>query len=93
MDGKGKYTWKNGDIYEGDFKCNQMHGIGKIVHASGNVWAGEFKYDRKDGKGLIFNSASGDMYKGAWETGILQVKTKDNVTKDTDPSVPETKMY
>ena len=30
--GKGIYTYVNGDKYEGDFKDNKKHGIGKLVY-------------------------------------------------------------
>ena len=31
MHGQGKFTWANGDIYEGQFADNQMHGLGEWV--------------------------------------------------------------
>ena len=30
--GKGRYTYVNGDKYEGDFKDNKKHGIGKLIY-------------------------------------------------------------
>ena len=32
-EGKGKYTYSNGDIYNGEFKNNKKHGIGKLNYA------------------------------------------------------------
>lgn len=32
-DGKGKYTYSNGDVYTGDFLNNVKHGIGRLVYA------------------------------------------------------------
>jgi radial spoke head protein 1 len=30
--GKGRYTYANGDKYEGDFRENKKHGIGKLTY-------------------------------------------------------------
>ena len=35
FDGLGKYTFKDGTIYEGDFYCGEMWGQGKIVYPPG----------------------------------------------------------
>ena len=30
--GKGKYTYSNGDVYNGEFKNNLKNGIGRLVY-------------------------------------------------------------
>lgn len=42
--GKGKYTFANGDVYEGDFMGDQMHGEGKVTFAHGPLLEGFFEY-------------------------------------------------
>ena len=41
--GKGKMTYVNGDIYEGDFKDNKMNGVGTFTFASGGVYEGDYQ--------------------------------------------------
>jgi hypothetical protein len=38
MQGKGKYTWKNGNIYEGTFVADKMNGYGKLTFANGDIY-------------------------------------------------------
>ena len=40
--GEGKFTYKNGDIYEGPWKDDKRHGVGKYTFASGKVKNGRF---------------------------------------------------
>jgi hypothetical protein len=69
-EGKGRMTWPNKDIYEGDFsKIGLYHGVGKLSKGdTGDVYEGQFKDGRKHGKGdMIY--ANGDHYKGEWKMG------------------------
>ena len=51
-DGRGKYYYKNGDIYEGDWKMNKREGKGKFyVKESDVIIEGDFVKDEvKNGK-------------------------------------------
>ena len=40
-----------GDVYEGDFKMNQMYGKGTYRHADGEEYSGEWQKDMKHGVG------------------------------------------
>ena len=40
MQGKGKYTWSNQNVYEGNFLQDKMSGNGKLVFANGDVYEG-----------------------------------------------------
>jgi len=51
MSGKGKYTWSNGIIYEGDFLNNEIIGTGKCI------WPNKPIYER-----LISDDDSSESY-------------------------------
>ncbi len=38
MNGKGIYTWKNGDQYEGQYKDDEQHGKGTMTWADGDSY-------------------------------------------------------
>ena len=44
--GRGTFTWANGDRYVGEFKDDQAHGQGIFTFVNGDEYVGEFK----DGK-------------------------------------------
>ena len=45
MNGKGKYTLVEGDVYEGDFLNGCMDGKGKYTHSNGDIEEGMWKQD------------------------------------------------
>jgi hypothetical protein len=51
MEGKGIFTSANGSIYEGDFKCNIMHGRILEKHIDGSRYEGLYELGQKHGKG------------------------------------------
>jgi hypothetical protein len=53
MDGKGKYTYSDGDVYEGGWVKGDRHGKGKLTLSDGDVWEGNFVNDKMNGKGKI----------------------------------------
>ncbi|CAA3027131.1 phosphatidylinositol 4-phosphate 5-kinase 2 [Olea europaea subsp. europaea] len=63
--GRGKYLWKDGCMYEGDWKRGKASGKGKFSWPSGATFEGEFKSGRMEGSGTYIGS-DGDMYKGSW---------------------------
>ncbi|KAF0698630.1 Aste57867_10724 [Aphanomyces stellatus] len=63
--GRAKYTYPNGDVYDGDFDQKQRHGRGKYVVANtGYSYEGEWQRDLRHGQGVL-KSMQG-MYSGAW---------------------------
>lgn len=71
---KGKLFDANGDLYEGDFRCEafnypyQRHGIGTLRYKSGNRYEGGWLYNQKHGKGTTYY-ASGNAYETNWING------------------------
>jgi hypothetical protein len=61
--GKGFYTYTNGDTYEGDFINGARIGKGVITLANGSRYEGDFVNDKMNGKG-VFTFANGDRYEG-----------------------------
>ena len=66
-DGQGVYKWKNGSIYQGEFKEGLKHGYGewkKVQNSTKcNHFEGYYMFDKKNGHGQ-FTWESGNIYKG-----------------------------
>jgi hypothetical protein len=67
-DGQGKYTYKNGDIYFGEWKDYKRHGYGFFTYTNGDKYDGQWKDNNKDGHGIFFYKY-GDKYDGQWKDG------------------------
>ena len=66
--GKGKMTWKGGDVYEGDWKLNRMDGWSRFKYVTsdaGSTYDGQFKEGVRDGMGKS-QYPNGDAYVGWW---------------------------
>ncbi|XP_051149708.1 phosphatidylinositol 4-phosphate 5-kinase 1-like isoform X2 [Andrographis paniculata] len=63
--GSGKYLWKDGCMYEGEWRKGKASGKGKFSWPSGATFEGEFKSGRMDGSGTFVGSG-GDSYVGGW---------------------------
>jgi len=63
VNGKGKYSFPSGDVYEGYFKDFQPSGKGRYVAADGYVYEGEFHYGKQHGLGKQM-WPSGAVYQG-----------------------------
>jgi hypothetical protein len=64
-EGKGVYTFSNGDQYKGEYYDNRRHGKGIYNYANGGVYEGEYKDGIKDGKGLVLVKLR-DLYVCRW---------------------------
>jgi hypothetical protein len=40
--GKGRYMFKNGDFYDGEFHKDKAHGVGVYYHSNGNIFTGQW---------------------------------------------------
>ncbi len=73
--GYGKYTWNDGDMYEGHWLNGQRTGKGTMTYANGDFYKGGWLNGEKHGKGEI-TWANGDTYKGDFFNGDLHGKGK-----------------
>ncbi|OAF64859.1 MORN repeat-containing protein 3, partial [Intoshia linei] len=70
-EGKGTYIWKNGFIYEGDWKKDKKCGFGILLRQTNDadvyhkIYSGAWKNDKKHGYGTQF-SRNGEYYEGEW---------------------------
>ena len=51
--GMGTRTFKNGNVYQGEFRNGMFNGHGKLTMTDGNVFEGEFRNDLVDGLGRL----------------------------------------
>ena len=54
IEGKGEYTYQDGEKYEGEFKNGIREGFGKYFYNNGDRYEGDFKNGVRDGKGIIY---------------------------------------
>jgi len=70
--GNGKFSFANGNVYDGNWKDDMMHGNnGKLSYANGDVYDGNFKASMKhNGKGKYTNYyTSGDVAEIEYSNG------------------------
>jgi len=69
-DGKGKWTYQNGNSYEGEIKGNKLIGKGIYKYSDGTVIDGNFQNGEAEGFAkTVFNS--GDTFEGIYANGKL----------------------
>ena len=89
MEGKGKYTYKNGDVYEGRVKAGKITGKGRKTTKSG-IYEGEFKDGAFEGIGR-FTGNDGSLRYGMWHAGKfakpLQMPENGEEIEDSDEEI------
>ena len=60
-----RFTWANGDVFEGHWMSDVREGDGKIAYAGGDAYEGEWHSDMRWGKG-VQKYADGETYTGDW---------------------------
>ncbi|CAD7968182.1 unnamed protein product [Amoebophrya sp. A25] len=65
---QGKYTYLNGDVFEGSYDSDAKTGLGKMTYASGASYSGHFENGERSGEGT-FVYANKDIYSGTWKAG------------------------
>lgn len=63
--GTGKYEWKDGSIYEGEFSNDQINGQGKLTIPQKGTYEGTFVNGKRCGQGT-YTFTNGDIYQGNW---------------------------
>ena len=67
--GPGKYTGKDSDCYDGEWKRDKMDGFGRYAYSiSGDVYEGQWREGKFHGKGR-YTSADGSVHEGEYEAG------------------------
>ena len=67
MNGKGKFNWPDGKIYEGDFVNDIKEGTGTLFLPNGKIYKNQWKNDQMNGIGTVeFN---GTIKKSEWIDG------------------------
>jgi len=66
--GRGSYTWADGEWYVGDYLDGRRHGRGAYFFRSGSLYVGDFVADLRTGLGIA-NLPDGTRYEGEWRGG------------------------
>jgi hypothetical protein len=66
--GKGRLTFANGDVYQGDFADDQMHGQGRYMYSNRSIYDGSFVEGQQHGSGT-YEWAVGTRYVGPFANG------------------------
>ena len=69
LNGTGTFTFKSGEIYEGEWKNHEISGKGKLTSSAG-VYEGEYTQSMRSGAGT-FTWADGSQYVGQWANDHL----------------------
>lgn len=67
--GKGKYAWSDGTIYEGDWDQGKISGKGKLLWSSGAKYEGDFSGGYLHGFGTM-TLPDESVYSGAWRMNV-----------------------
>jgi len=66
--GKGKMTYADGDVYEGEWKNNKKSGNGKMTFKNNSSYEGKWRSDNINGFG-VYKYYNGDVYEGLFVDG------------------------
>jgi hypothetical protein len=69
MLGKGTLTYAHGDVYRGEWECDQESGLGRMLFASKDQYKGEFSNGLMHGQGEFTYKEDGSKYTGSFEEG------------------------
>lgn len=74
-EGKGKFEWNDGAVYEGEFSNDMINGQGKLMIPNKGTYEGYFVNGKKNGQGkyVFYND---DIYEGNWVDDKMSGKGK-----------------
>ena len=64
-EGKGKFEWNDGSIYEGEFHEDVINGYGILTIPGKGTYEGTFRNGKKNGQGR-YSFINDDIYDGNW---------------------------
>ena len=64
--GKGKFIYKSGDKYIGEYRNNKMWGKGTYYFSDGTIYEGEWVDNAREGHGKV-SYPDGSYYEGEWK--------------------------
>ncbi len=73
-DGFGRYTYRDGTVYEGDFEEGKPVGEGTVRYTNGDVYTGGWDESAPDGNGA-YVFVNGQSVSGKWANGKLVRRT------------------
>eukprot|EP01087_Luapelamoeba_hula_P025163 TRINITY_DN984_c0_g1_i1.p1 TRINITY_DN984_c0_g1~~TRINITY_DN984_c0_g1_i1.p1 ORF type:complete len:936 (-),score=180.49 TRINITY_DN984_c0_g1_i1:27-2834(-) len=85
--GRGAYSWSNGNRYEGEWRDDHRHGRGRMIYADGDRYEGDWKEGKKHGFGIV-TYMNGSKYEGSFANGerdgkgVLTFSNKDRYDGD-----------
>jgi len=63
QNGYGKFQYRSGAVYQGNFKNGQIHGQGALFFSNGDKYIGQWENRYREGKGKL-TYHNGDVYQG-----------------------------
>ena len=68
-EGNGKYIWKDGEYYIGQWKNGLSHGKGTVCYSNGDKYEGDWVNDKREGNGKYIRK-NGEYYIGQWKNHL-----------------------
>jgi len=87
VDGFGKYSYTNGDVYWGFFKNNNRYGVGTYLWKNKSVYTGAYTLDGKRNGYGIYTYVDGSVFKGIYANdridglGVMKYKETGNIVQ------------
>ena len=86
MQGRGKYTFSNGSVYEGQWYKGKMHGEGQMDNADGSSYTGQWQDNLMHGEGC-FVDTDGVKWEGFFINGSYESKLQKKLRVEKDIGV------